>query len=153
MELGSSHQFWVMKAPMDAALQPDWEQFASWETETQTRSSIARRNSKSLGGLISSAEDQDELFRYRLDEHPVDSFLFVWGGEITSGLTAGWLTVPVLGASPFAATTRLWRDETGEYVVGSQPLVPAGPSYDEREPVTPSLRLKPRGVGAMGDRS
>ena len=136
------HQFYVMKAPMNAAVHPDWDSLVSWEDETLTRTAIAKRNSVALGGFVSPADGQPELFSYRLPWHSVDSFLFVWGGEILSGLTAGWLTVPVLGASPFAAVTRLWLDENPHSPKGAKPHVPSGPSFDQRTSAEPALRLK-----------
>ncbi len=143
----ASHNYYVMKAPMGAGLQPDWGSLVSWDVETQTRADIAVRNSRSLGGFIASAWGQDELFDHSLPQGAVDSFLFVWAGEIVSGLTAGWLTVPVLGDTPFAAVESLWRDDEGDVYKGARRPSPAGPNFDERESPTPALRLKPRDLG------
>lgn len=136
------HRFFVMKAPMDAAIHPDWDSLVSWDDETQTRAAIAQRNSISLGGFLSAAHGQSELFDYSLRHSPVDSFLFVWGAEILSGLTAGWLTVPVLGELPFAAVTQLWLDDNPGAPRGSKPHAPTGPSYDQRASAKPALQMR-----------
>lgn len=141
---------YVMKAPMDAGRRPDWDGLVTWEDETNTRHAIATRNSMSLGGYLSPPRSQDALVPHVAPDRPVDSFLFVWTGEITTGLTAGWLTVPVLGEVPFAALAPLWWDQDGEAPRGIRPGTPRGPSFDEMPSAKPTLRLKPQAPPARG---
>lgn len=132
---------YLMKAPMEASRQPRWDSI-SWDGDSATRQAIAERNSRALGGFSMPPEGQSELFDLDVTSSSIDSFLMVWAGEITSGLTAGWLTVPILGESPFAAVAPLWWDEAGDTASGTRPRRPDGPSYDQVPSARPELRLR-----------
>lgn len=139
----------LMKAPMEASRQPRWDAM-SWDGESATRQALAERNSRALGGLSMPAAGQGELFDLGIEGGYVDSYLMVWAGEISSGLTAGWLTIPILGELPFAAVTPLWWDEIVDAPAGSRRTRPDGPSFDQMASTGPKLRLKPR-PAARGD--
>lgn len=133
----------LMKAPMEVSRQPRWDAM-SWDGESATRQALAERNSRALGGFSTPAEGQGELFGLGAEDAYVDSYLMVWAGEISSGLTAGWLTIPILGELPFAAVTPLWWDEIEGTPAGIRPRRPDGPSFEQVASTTPKLRLKPR---------
>jgi hypothetical protein len=106
----------VVKAPSTLSRVPAWEQDFNWTSKSQTRLKAAIRNAARLAPVLGS-ENQFALF----DQYPQanahlaveacrDLFV-VWSGELETGLTAGWLGMPRLGASSWLAVQPLWWDE------------------------------------------
>lgn len=139
-----------MKVPPSQRRSPQWDRFADWDNESDTRLEIARENSRVLGGFTTPGRDQDALadFHAELGRIPgvVSKFLYVWAGEFRSPLTSGWLTVPALGGHPFAAVAPLWHDTEDDLLIGDGTSTrgPDGPSFEEKATARPSIALKPR---------
>ena len=74
----------------------------------------------------------------------VRKFMFLWAGEASTGLTAGWLAVPVLGERPFLAHQRLWWDTDLDTQATPTPMADRGPNFDERPAAALSMALKRR---------
>lgn len=138
----------VLKVPFAQARRADFTRLATWENQSKARAQMAARNTQVLGGFVSAAPGQDALLPAGSEFGVVRDFILAWAGEQQSELTAGWLGVPVLGASPFLVSRSLWWDEG----VGHSDGVPVAPSvttpFDERQVAAPSVTLKPRHTGS-----
>lgn len=141
-----SRRFYVKKAPMVCGRSAQWESLVSWEGESHTRQSIAELNSRALGGYQAPADGQQEFWPFLTADEPgvIRDYMVVWAGDSSAPLTAGWLTIPALGAVPFAAVLPLWWDEAPDAPLSTRRLDPKGPSFDERPSITPSVTLRPR---------
>lgn len=143
--------FYVMKAPMSAGRTPDWDSLVNWDAESDTRHEIAKTNFRVLDDYYNPGPGQGELWSHTTDRpaSAVREFLVVWGGEPRQPRTAGWMTVPGLGASPFVARSGLrWDKANGTTSTHADRLAPVGPSFDEKPSSPPLLALKPRPSGA-----
>lgn len=138
----------VLKVPFAQGRKANFTQLATWDSQSKARAQMAARNTKVLGGLVSAAPGQDALFQAGAMSGVVRDFILAWAGEQRAELTAGWLGVPVIGASPFLVSRPLWWDEGKNH--GAE--VPKAPSdttpFDERHVAAPSVTLKPRLTGA-----
>ncbi len=142
----SGRHVYVMKAPMVYGRRPQWDSMAPWAALSDVRETAARGNTFALAGYRTPALGQDELFPFLIDGTPesLANFMLVWAGDMAAPVTAGWLTVPVLGERPFVAVRRLWFDAEEDVSHNIEGRGPAGPSYDKKPAVTPALSLKPR---------
>lgn len=142
----------VMKAPSSQPRTPDWDTAFTWSGESATRQRCARRNSEqylssagaapdgSLFALPEASPAKSDATRCR------DAFL-VWSGEVSTGLTAGWLGLPCDGERPWLAVQRLWWDEAGgpNSLAEVQPAGPQPTDGFEAQPLPSApVRLKPR---------
>jgi hypothetical protein len=141
----------ILKAPRTSNRTPAWERDFKWTTKSYSRLNASARNTL-IKGPAASATGQTALFETTSQSDIEDSNLYsdvflVWSGEETSGLTAGWLGIPVLGPSPWIAVSQpLWWDETGKSSIRSTPL-PARltdtANFDSLEEPKPTIRMKP----------
>lgn len=139
-----------MKVPPAQRRSPDWDRFADWDNESEARRQIAQKNSRVLCGYSTPLPGQGVLTDIEVDlgsaPGAVCDFLYVWAGEFSAPLTSGWLTVPVVGGTPFAAVQPLWRDTDDDLMIGAQAPSrgPGGPSFEEKPAARPAITLKPR---------
>lgn len=144
--LGGRH-FHVMKAPMSAGRSPVWDSMVNWDGESDTRREIAETNFRVLGQFYNPGPGQGELWSHTTDRpaSAIREFLLVWAGEPDQPLTAGWLTVPGIGDTPFIARGGLWWDQgDGDTGPHGGLVLPTGPSFDDKPPAAPTLALRPR---------
>jgi hypothetical protein len=117
-----------------------------------TRLNAALRNTASKP-IHASFSGQDSLFemmavdRGSRSVRSVYSDVFlVWSGQESTGLTAGWLGIPLIGPSPWVAVSRpLWLDETEDGILSphSSPVPPTDSAdFDALEEPKPRIRLK-----------
>lgn len=135
----------VMKAGPEHGRTPDWDRL-DWG-DGDARRLMAQRNSRALGGfathrapgLFDDEEGDAAGAQYLAD------FLLVWTGDMQEALTAGWLTVPMLGERPFMAHERLWWDDTpGPRGHGlSRTVAPDGDSFDDKPSADATVKLRP----------
>lgn len=143
----AGRRFYIMKAAPAHGLNPDWDSLVNWDNESNTRQQLAEATRVALHGYTSPAAGQLGLWPFPVDTtpHSIRDFLVVWAGEQTPVTTAGWMTLPVHGESPFAAVRPLWSPRSGaESAQPSQPSLPTGPSFELQPAVTPSITLRPR---------
>jgi hypothetical protein len=134
----------TMKVPLGQARSPMWDVF-DWTHDSLIRSALAERNSHALGGYRTSADEPLPMWGDLPAPTRISDLLLVWAGDPDAGLTAGWLTVPVLGAYPFAATAPLWWDEEASTPTGSRRDIPDGvDAFDQKPDAVARLALKPR---------
>jgi hypothetical protein len=142
----------ILKAPRSGSRTPLWERDFKWDSNSFTRLNAALRNTASKP-TQTSLSGQDCLFELT----PVDQVsqavagaysdvFLVWSGEESTGLTAAWLGIPVLGPSPWVAVSRpLWLDETEDGILSSHSSVleaTGSADFDALEEPTPKIRLK-----------
>jgi hypothetical protein len=142
----NNQRFYLMKAPMAYGRMPQWDSLVSWDAESRTRQAIAQLNTRALGGWCAPAPGQEALWPILIGGNAcgVRDFMIVWAGDAAAPLTAGWLTVPVLGDRPFAAVHRLWWDDDSDASLGTRRHEPDGPSFAEKPPIVPAVALKAR---------
>ncbi|GAA3565739.1 hypothetical protein GCM10022197_22000 [Microlunatus spumicola] len=134
----------VMKVPHAQGRAPLWDHFGDWQQDSQVRLQVAATNSHTLGGYRTKVSAEVPLFSYGTAPAVVKDYMLVWAGEPSDPRTAGWLTVPVLGDTPFIARTQLWWDEEPTARTYSSAEPSRGPSFDERQVAGPQVTLKPR---------
>lgn len=140
----------LVKAPLRSRRSPNFGTDFRWN-DTEGRLLAAQRNAamyspSPLSGRGDTLFDlPEETDASKAIERCRDIFV-VWAGELESGLTAGWLGLPTVGALPFIAVTQIWRDEPLQSS-GAEP-VPVDPSsyatFGNRPAPTPIVTLKPR---------
>lgn len=138
----------LVKAPAARARQPRFAADFNWHTR-ETRLAAAQRNaaayrppSRELGS--------DPLFELPMPDAAGqvkgcrDLFL-LWGGEITTQLTAGWVGLPTTDVNRWLAVAPLWwdRPQSGSGVTIPRPDDAPVVSFGDEAPV-PTIRLKPR---------
>jgi hypothetical protein len=140
----------LVKAPHRAARRPNFVTDFDWHNR-EARQAAAARNHASYGPPA-RRPNMETLFEV---DHPGarqaaqwcrDVFL-VWGAELTSGLTAGWLGLPTTSADRWLAVTPLWWDEPSSAAVitdNNSPLPGDGPAFGDKPAPKPSITLKPR---------
>jgi hypothetical protein len=145
LDLGGRH-FHIMKCPMVHGRRPKWDALPQWSTSSEVREEAARANTMAMNGCRTAAPGQDPLLLLPFGDETllVPHYVFVWGVEVDSSATTGWLGVPILGEQPFAAVHPLWADPEGGAQTSMRRSVPTGPSFDERASQVPALTLKPR---------
>lgn len=137
----------VLKVPFAQGRQADFSQLAAWENQSDARARMAARNTQVLGGYVAAAPGQDALFSSHSAQGVVHDFILAWAGEQRSGLTAGWLGVPVQGESPFLVSRRLWWDEEKDHAIAGSTASSSTTPFDERPVAAPSVTLRPRPAG------
>lgn len=136
----------VMKAPYAAGRAPQWDQLADWEHDSDVRQAVAASNMRTLQYRTHPAPD-DPLFEHLGRPGVVDNYMLVWAGDSNAPLTAGWLTIPTLGESPFIAVKRIWWDKVPDERLTATRTPSSGPRFDERSVVAPQVTIKPRPTG------
>jgi hypothetical protein len=142
----------ILKAPRSGSRAPLWERDFKWDSNSLTRFNAAQRNAASKP-MQTGISGQDSLFDVAAVDRDTRSAVFafsdvflVWSGQESTGLTAGWLGIPVIGPSPWVAVSRpLWLDETDGGILASNPslIQPMGSTdFDELEEPKPKIRLK-----------
>jgi hypothetical protein len=132
------------KTPVVDGRKPNFNTLVDWRFNSKARLGFALRNSNVLGGYKSPPLGQDSLFPQPTTSWTVRDFMWLWAGEETSPLTAGWLAVPVLGVTPFAAVVPLWWDEGPATAADRRDTNPTGPSYDQRTVPAPGIKIRPK---------
>lgn len=142
----------ILKAPRSGSRTPLWERDFKWDSNSLTRLNAALRNT-AFKPTQASSSGQESLFDIAAVDQDTrsavnaysDVFL-VWSGQESTGLTAGWLGIPVIGPSPWIAVSRpLWLDETDENILLPDPssIQPTDSAdFDALEEPTPKVRLK-----------
>lgn len=103
----------VVKAPIESALDPDFDRDFDWSASA-IRDSAARRNSAhyypfdQLEWTLSYEEDVRPRQRRRPDQ--CKEVFLIWAGDTNTDRTAGWLGLPKIGDLPWMAVVELWRD-------------------------------------------
>ncbi|QKE82870.1 hypothetical protein [Arthrobacter sp. NEB 688] len=144
------------KAPHVQGREPLWARFPEWETESYIRQDLARKNAVVLGGTAPRNSQQGELpFGPEDQVTPgrVRDFMVVWGGDLNTGETSGWLTVPVAWPElHFAGVTQLWADADGSSTADArrdeQEVNEAIAAQGDLEPI---VRLKARPRDSQGE--
>ena len=135
--------FLTMKVPPAQRRTPDWEGGIDWRQKSNARLAFATENSEVLNHRT-PATGMVPLFSFSGAPGIVRKFMFLWAGEASTGLTAGWLAVPVLGERPFLAHQRLWWDTDLDTQATPTPMADRGPNFDERPAAALSMALKRR---------
>lgn len=137
----------MVKAPLKSGRHPSFDSDFRW-TDTEGRRAAARRNFEAhrpdleLSLPLFETEPEDPAVTVTRCR---DIFL-VWGGELGSGLTAGWLGLPVPGPQRFLAVVSAWWDERPRSIEPvPEPATPAdGMAFGNQPAPTPVISLKPR---------
>lgn len=143
----------ILKAPRSGNRTPLWERDFKWDSGSLTRLNAALRNASSRPAYH-RLPGQESLFEMTVERgsqkaaHGYTDVFVVWSGEESTGLTAAWLGIPVLGPSPWIAVGRpLWLDETEDRLL-SAPAAPTratrSADFDALEEPKPKIRLKTR---------
>jgi hypothetical protein len=103
-----------VKAPMSSGRQPDFDADFDWSVSA-TRRSAAVRNARSYTAPPREP-NMDPLFLLIQPEaaervRQCSDVFLIWGGDMESGLTGGWLGLPTASANPWLAMRRVWWDE------------------------------------------
>jgi len=140
----------VLKAPRSGGRTPAWERDFKWDANSSlTRLDAAMRNTRISPTHRGGFPGQDSLFEMVAGSNPSmpsaysDVFL-VWSGQESTGLTSGWLGIPVIGPSPWVAVGEsLWQDEAEEGLLSqaSQAQINSA-DFDALEEPKPKVRLK-----------
>lgn len=139
----------LVKVPHSAGRRPGFFSDFDWNG-SEARSAAAARNHAAYGPQARHPE-MEPMFEIAHPgaDHAVracrDVFL-VWGAELVSGLTAGWLGLPTTGADRWLAVTPLWWDEqsTPHITVNTgEPLPGDGSAFGDRPTPLPTVKLKP----------
>ena len=135
-----------VKVPFSMERKPRFTQF-SWE-DSEGRAAAAARNSAIYHPPVRDGNlmlfDLDESAAEAAAQQCRDVFL-LWGAELNSGLTAGWLGLPVAKGDSFLAVTPLWWDEPeahATFTVDSSPRPTGEPTFGDKTAPTPSIALK-----------
>lgn len=133
----------VMKTPMTDGLHPRLELIGDWGDQSEARRYAARINSQALSGWSPPEPGQLELVQHVVAVRPISNYLVMWSGDPDRPLTAGRLGIPIQGAHPFAAVTKLWWDESEtEGTVYDRHARTKSVAFDQQPVVTPKLSLK-----------
>jgi len=145
----AGRRFFVMKAPPAHGLTPDWDSLVNWDNESNTRQELAEATRVALEGFTSSGIGQPGLWPFMVEATPggIRDFLVVWAGEQNPVATAGWMTLPIHGSSPFAGVRELWSPRrSAESTNRSAPISPTAPSFEHQPNVQPLVTLRQRGA-------
>lgn len=140
----------LVKAPFRSGRRPSFEADFDW-SDSEGRQAAALRNHAAYNSPPRSPQ-AEPLFELPLPNaadavtHCREVFL-VWGAELRTGPTAGWLGLPTASAQRWIAVTPAWWDEpaakdgsTNGEGSGSYD----GSTFGDRPAPVPALALKPR---------
>lgn len=140
----------LVKAPFRSGRRPNFETDFDW-SDSEGRQAAALRNHAAYNSPSRSPQ-AEPLFEFPLPNaadavtHCREVFL-VWGAELMTGLTAGWLGLPTASAQRWIAVTPVWWDEQptqGSSTSGEGPGSYDGSAFGDRPAPVPALALKPR---------
>jgi hypothetical protein len=136
----------VRKAP-GSTLSPVWPGFKWREADGVGRHVAAAANSAAYQPAGSEQDGRcvglDTGGLWSLDDPTaLKQVMLAWGGDMETGLTAGWLGIPCIEAPSWFAVTSLWRDELGCGIApaDTRPDV-GGPSDDFADQPEPRIEL------------
>lgn len=148
----------LVKAPHSAGRAPDFVADFDWRA-SESRLAAAARNHAAYGPPPRIPWMQPLFDVVQPDAAQAvracrDVFL-VWGAELVTGLTAGWLGLPTTSAERWLAVCPLWRDHAGSESTSSEPSGIGGdrpaeefsddaPAFDQRRAPAPVVTLRPR---------
>jgi hypothetical protein len=140
----------LVKTPSTAGRHPDFFRDFDWRSG-EMREAAAARN-RAVYGRPARDPSMAPLFELEPRDAAVavqacrDVFL-VWGADLATGLTAGWLGLPTTTAERWIAVTRLWWDEAaGSEQAGRDGRPAAGdtPGFEDKPAPVPAIALKQR---------
>jgi hypothetical protein len=103
----------VVKAPIESALAPDFENDFDWSASA-TREAAARRNSNNYYPFavdeLAFELDDDPRPKHRRQVDACRDVFLVWAAGLASARTAGWLGLPRMGDTPWMGVLQLWLD-------------------------------------------
>lgn len=139
----------LVKTPHSAGRKPNFVSDFDW-SGSDSRLSAAARNHDAYSPSLRRPEIPPLFEIEKPDASSAvlgckDAFL-VWGADLSSGLTAGWLGIPTTTQDRWLAVTSLWWDGPSSSTVkestDGNPL--NSRRFDERPALVPSITLKPR---------
>jgi hypothetical protein len=140
----------LVKAPHSTGREPGFGSDFDW-ADSESRLAAAARND-AVYAAPSRRPGLEPLFELELPgaaqavKECRDVFL-VWGAELATGLTAGWLGLPTTGPSRWIAVTPVWWDQpfaAGVANDGDHPLSRDDPGFGNKPAPVPIISLKPR---------
>lgn len=139
-----------VKAPSTAGRRPDFVADFDWRSG-EMREAAAARN-RAVYGRPARDPSMAPLFELEPPDAAAavracrDVFL-VWGADLATGLTAGWLGLPTTTAQRWIAVIRLWWDEAAESRRDGRHDRPAAgdtPGFEDKPAPVPAIALKQR---------
>lgn len=140
----------VVKVPHKSGINPVFESDFDW-TASENRQAAAIRNrtayappphDPNVAPLFDIAIPDAAEAAARCRE-----VFLVWGAELETGLTAGWLGLPTTDTQHWIAVTPVWRDESpaqNRSVTNGELASDDGSAFGNTPIPVPSLTLKPR---------
>ena len=140
----------LVKAPFRSGRRPSFEVDFDW-SDSEGRQAAALRNHAAYNPPSRNPQ-AEPLFEFPLpnaaDEVTQCREVFlVWGAELRTGLTAGWLGLPTASAQRWIAVTPVWWDEPpaqDSSTSGEGPGSYDGSTFGDKPAPVPTLALKPR---------
>ena len=138
----------LVKAQVAAGRSLSLESDFDWQSR-ETRLAAASRNASAYRApkTVPGHEPMFELPKEdpRLAAANCRDFFVVWAGDMTTGLTAGWLGIPTTDPGTWLAVDQIWWDDLGDS--GSKastrdPVTDSDSPFTERPSVLPTVRLK-----------
>ena len=140
----------LVKAPFRSGRRPNFEADFDW-SGSEGRQAAALRNHAAYNPPSRNPQ-AEPLFEFPFpnvaDEVTQCREVFlVWGAELRTGLTAGWLGLPTASAQRWIAVTPVWWDEPpaqDSSTSGEGPGSYDGSTFGDKPAPVPALALKPR---------
>jgi hypothetical protein len=98
-----------VKTPHRAARRPDFAHDFRWMS-SELRWAAAERNRLAYRPVDATLFDAELTDQHGTVDKCRDVFV-LWAAELETGLTAGWLGLPIIGADSWLAVSPLWWDE------------------------------------------
>lgn len=141
--------FRLVKARSTAGRHPNFLKDFDWQSG-EMRQAAAARNRAAYGpaprnpsmAALFEIEQPDAATAVQACH---DVFL-VWGADLVTGLTAGWLGLPTTSKDRWLAVIPLWWDESTRYEQAGRDDRPSGdtPGFEDQPAPIPTITLKPR---------
>lgn len=140
----------LVKAPFRSGRRPNFEVDFDW-SDSEGRQAAALRNHAAYNPPSRNPQ-AEPLFGFPLP-NAADAVtqcrevFLVWGAELRTGLTAGWLGLPTASGQRWIAVTPVWWDEPpaqDSSTSGEGPGSYDGSTFGDKPAPVPALALKPR---------
>ncbi|MGI8394237.1 hypothetical protein [Leucobacter sp. W1038] len=139
----------LVKTPHTAGRRPNFVADFDW-TSSEARLSAATRNHDSYSPPVRRPEMTPlfEINSPRASDAVLDcrdAFL-LWGADLSSGLTAGWLGIPTTTQDRWLAVVPVWWDEPAPRSAKESTEEEGGraATFESRPAPIPTIKLKPR---------